>query len=84
MRCIWDGRGDSLSTSAVSPLHEDSLEAQVHVVMNATDSANGPGTLKNKSIMQHVCELIPTVQLFPFDIYKFNYGDGPRQDGDSI
>jgi hypothetical protein len=65
IRCIWDGRG--VSTSAVSPLHEDSQEAQVHVVMNATDSTNGPGTLKNKSIVQHVCELIPTVQLFPSD-----------------
>ena len=65
VRCIWDGRG--VSTSSVSPLHEDSQEAQVHVVMNATDSTNGPGTLKNKSIVQHVCELIPTVQLFPSD-----------------
>ena len=74
VRCIWDGRG--VSTSAVSPLHEDSQEAQVHVVMNATDSTNGPGTLKNKSIMQHVCELIPTVQLFPSDT---NSGTG--QDG---
>ena len=76
VRCIWDGRG--VSTSTVSPLHEDSQEAQVHVVMNATDSTNGPGTLKNKSIVQHVCELIPTVQLFPSDT---NSTAGPGQDG---
>lgn len=76
VRCIWDGRG--VSTSAVSPLHEDSQEAQVHVVMNATDSTNGPGTLKNKSIVQHVCELIPTVQLFPSDT---NSTGGAGQDG---
>jgi len=76
VRCIWDGRG--VSTSAVSPLHEDSQEAQVHVVMNATDSTNGPGTLKNKSIVQHVCELIPTVQLFPSDT---NSTAGAGQDG---
>ena len=76
VRCIWDGRG--VSTSAVSPLHEDSQEAQVHVVMNATDSTSGPGTLKNKSIMQHVCELIPTVQLFPSDT---NSTTGTGQDG---
>ena len=65
VRCIWDGRG--VSTGAVLSSHDDSQEAQVHVVMNATDSTNGPGALKNKSIMQHVCELIPTVQLFPSD-----------------
>ena len=59
VRCICDGRG--VSTSSVSPFHEDSQEAQLHVVMNATDSTNGPDTLKNKSIVQHVCELIPTV-----------------------
>lgn len=76
IRCIWDGRG--VSTSSVSPLHEDSQEAQVHVVMNATDSTNGPGTLKNKSIVQHVCELIPTVQLFPSDT---NSTAGAGQDG---
>jgi len=76
VRCIWDGRG--VSTSSVSPLHEDSQEAQVHVVMNATDSTNGPGTLKNKSIAQHVCELIPTVQLFPSDT---NSTAGAGQDG---
>ena len=76
VRCIWDGRG--VSTSSVSPLHEDSQEAQVHVVMNATDSTNGPGTLKNKSIVQHVCELIPTVQLFPSDT---NSTAGAGQDG---
>jgi hypothetical protein len=76
VRCIWDGRG--VSTSAVSPLHEDSQEAQVHVVMNATDSTNGSGTLKNKSIMQHVCELIPTVQLFPSDT---NSTTGTGQEG---
>ena len=76
VRCIWDGRG--VSTSSVSPLHEDSQEAQVHVVMNATDSTNGPGTLKNKSIVQHVCELIPTVQLFPSDT---NSTTGTGQDG---
>ena len=76
VRCIWDGRG--VSTSTVSPLHEDSQEAQVHVVMNATDSTNGPGTLKNTSIVQHVCELIPTVQLFPSDT---NSMTGTGQDG---
>ena len=76
VRCIWDGRG--VSTSSVSPLHEDSQEAQVHVVMNATDSTNGPVTLKNRSIVQHVCELIPTVQLFPSDT---NSTTGTGQDG---
>lgn len=79
VRCIWDGRG--VSTSAVSPEHEhgdDSQEARVHVVMNATDSTSGPGPLKNKSIMQHVCELIPTVQLFTSDT---NSTTGTGQDG---
>ena len=76
VRCIWDGRG--VSTSSISPLHEDSQEAQVHVVMNASDSTNGPGALKNKSIVQHVCELIPTIQLFPSDT---NSTTGAGQDG---
>ena len=76
VRCIWDGRG--VSTSSISPLHEDSQEAQVHVVMNSSDSTNGPGALKNKSIMQHVCELIPTIQLFPSDT---NSTAGAGQDG---
>ena len=57
VRCIWDGRG--ISTSAGSPLHENSKEAQVHVVMNAPVF----GILKSKSIVQRVCELTlaPTV-----------------------
>ena len=77
MRCIWDGRG--VSTSATPSSHDDdSQEAQVHVVMNATDSTNGPGALKNKSIMQHVCQLVPTVQLFPSDT---NSTTGTGQDG---
>ncbi|KAF8809527.1 hypothetical protein BYT27DRAFT_7187842 [Phlegmacium glaucopus] len=77
VRCIWDGRG--VSTSAISSEHEhgdDSQEARVHVVMNATDSTNGPGHLKNKSIVQHVCELIPTVQLFPSDSNSATGQDG--------
>ena len=77
VRCIWDGRG--VSASAASPVHEhadDSQEAQVHVVMNAPDSTNGPGALKNRSIVQHVCELIPTVQLFPSDTNSTSGGGG--------
>ena len=45
--------------------------------MNASDSTNGAGPLKNRSIMQHVCELIPTVPLFPSDT---NSTTGPGQD----
>ena len=77
VRCIWDGRG--VSTSAILPVQGgDPQEAQVHVVMNATDSTNGPGALKNRGIVQHVCELIPTVQLFPSDTNSTN---GTGQDG---
>jgi RHO1 GDP-GTP exchange protein 1/2 len=77
VRCIWDGRG--VSTSAAPSSHDNvSQEAQVHVVMNATDSTNGPGALKNKSIMQHVCQLVPTVQLFPSDTSSTT---GTGQDG---
>lgn len=77
VRCIWDGR--RVSTSAISPEHgHDSQEAQVHFVMNATDSTNGPGHLKNRNIVQHVCELIPTVQLFTSDT---NSTTGTPQDG---
>ena len=77
VRCIWDGRGVSTSAAASLQDLDDSQEAQVHVVMNATDSTNGPGVLKNKSIMQHVCQLVPTIPLFPSDTNSTTTG----QDG---
>jgi len=43
----------------------DVQEAQVHFVMNSTDAVTGPGGMRSKNIVQHVCELIPTVTLFP-------------------
>jgi hypothetical protein len=58
IRCTWDGRGVSTQTPAV-PIDEDgNQEAQVHFVMNSTD---GPGAMRTRNIVQHVCELIPTV-----------------------
>lgn len=33
--------------------------------MNSTDFVTGPGGTRSKNIVQHVCELIPTVTLFP-------------------
>lgn len=58
IRCTWDGRGVSTQTPAV-PIDEDgNQEAQVHFVMNSTD---GSGAMRTRNIVQHVCELIPTV-----------------------
>jgi hypothetical protein len=68
IRCTWDGRGgtSSLQSSAlVQTPSDDVQEAQVHFVMNSTDFVTGPGGMRSKNIVQHVCELIPTVTLFP-------------------
>lgn len=68
VRCTWDGRGGYSSlhpnVPAQTPL-DDVQEAQVHFVMNSTDLVTGPGGMRSKNIVQHVCELIPTVTLFP-------------------
>jgi len=42
---------------------DDPQEARVHFVMNSTDSVTGPGGMRSRNILQHVCELIPTVPL---------------------
>ncbi|KAF8159396.1 CNH domain-containing protein [Crassisporium funariophilum] len=67
VRCLWDGRG--VSTSVTTPATEngeENQEAQVHVVMNSTEGSSvTPGGLRTRNIVQHVCELIPTVSLFP-------------------
>lgn len=68
IRCTWDGRGVSITpnTPPVGIDDEDgNQEAQVHFVMNSTDSVSGPGGMRSRNIVQHVCELIPTVSLFP-------------------
>lgn len=65
VRCIWDGRGTT-SNVAVTPgilENEDSMiqDAQVHVVMNATEPGSRPVT---RAVAQHVFELLPTVPLY--------------------
>jgi len=66
VRCTWDGRGiSSTPRTSANGQNEDVQEAQVHFVMNSTDFVNGPGGMRSKNIVQHVCELIPTVTLFP-------------------
>ncbi|KAH9479317.1 Rho1 guanine nucleotide exchange factor 1 [Psilocybe cubensis] len=68
VRCTWDGRGVSPPvTNTVNDLGDDSViqEAQVHFVMNSTDSTSGPGGMRTRNIVQHVCELIPTIPLYP-------------------
>lgn len=76
VRCIWDGRGSS-SNVAVTPgglgpglgmgvEGEEMMiqDAQVHVVMNASDAASlGPRAL-SRAMAQHVFELLPTVPLY--------------------
>lgn len=64
VRCLWDGRGIG-SNSVTTPSfdgREDMMvqEAQVHAVMNATESGS-----RSRAIPQHVFELIPTVLLYP-------------------
>ncbi|KAF8990664.1 Dbl-like domain-containing protein [Cyathus striatus] len=60
VRCIWDGRGVS-SNAATTPSADGSVqEAQVHAVMNSTDTVSGA---RSRAIAQHVVELIPTVPL---------------------
>lgn len=68
IRCTWDGRGVSVTanTPPIDSQHDNVVqEAQVHFVMNSTDSVTGPGGMRTRNIVQHVCELIPTVALFP-------------------
>jgi hypothetical protein len=69
IRCTWDGRGVSVNPNTPSNVDpgDDGVvqEAQVHFVMNSTDSVTGPGGMRSRNIVQHVCELIPTVALFP-------------------
>ena len=67
IRCTWDGRGVSVTanTPPIDSQHDVVQEAQVHFVMNSTDSVTGPGGMRTRNIVQHVCELIPTVALFP-------------------
>ncbi|KAF8956940.1 CNH domain-containing protein [Flammula alnicola] len=67
IRCTWDGRGVSThATPPIPEMGEDGVqEAQVHFVMNSTDSVTGPGGMRTRNIVQHVCELIPTIPLFP-------------------
>lgn len=59
MRCIWDGRGTT--QSSVNDNKRNSLvqEAQVHAVMNVTNS----GT-RTRAVAQHVVELLPTIPLY--------------------
>jgi len=64
IRCTWDGRGGTSVIRSNNPA-DDVQEAQVHFVMNSTDFVTGPGGMRSKNIAQHVCELIPTVTLFP-------------------
>ncbi|KAJ3514155.1 hypothetical protein NLJ89_g2537 [Agrocybe chaxingu] len=64
MRCTWDGRGGN--SRVVNPDPADEFqEAQVHFVMNSMDNAPGTGGMRQRNIVQHVCELIPTVALYP-------------------
>ncbi|KAF9565910.1 Dbl-like domain-containing protein [Agrocybe pediades] len=68
MRCIWDGRGISppITSRVPDPNDENDVqEAQVHFVMNSTEVIPGPGGTRSRNIVQHVCELIPTVPLYP-------------------
>ncbi|KDR80795.1 hypothetical protein GALMADRAFT_60733 [Galerina marginata CBS 339.88] len=67
VRCTWDGRGVStqVTTPPIDSGDEGVQEAQVHFVMNSTDSTPGPGGVRTRNIVQHVCELIPTVPLYP-------------------
>ena len=61
IRCTWDGRGVSRPPQTIDSGEDEALEAQVHFVMNSTDSTTG----RTKNIVQHVCELVPTVPLYP-------------------
>jgi RHO1 GDP-GTP exchange protein 1/2 len=70
LRCIWDGRGASISPPAPGPNgnweEAPSQEARVHGVMRAEDAPQGrPGsTGAARGVVQHIFELIPTVPLF--------------------
>ncbi|KAF9038576.1 CNH domain-containing protein [Panaeolus papilionaceus] len=67
IRCTWDGRGVSNPQVAppVDPEESGFQDAQVHFVMNSMDSVPGPASMRQRNVLQHVCELIPTVPLFP-------------------
>lgn len=82
IRCTWDGRGVSINhnNANADPAGDDgeSQEAQVHFVMNSTDSVSGPGG-RAKNIVQHVCELIPTVALFPTTVQSATVPLPPAQ-----
>lgn len=69
IRCVWDGRGVNNSQAPPSALanrdDQQQQEAQVHFVMNTIESAPSGGSMRTKNIVQHVCELVPTVALYP-------------------
>ena len=88
IRCTWDGRGVTAQpTASAIDGSEEAQEAQVHFVMNSTDSVTGPGGMRSRNIVQHVCELIPTVPLpipgkRPYSDATISYPPGgvPRQE----
>jgi len=57
VRCIWDGRSGTSDLRANTLATADAQEAQVHFVMNSADFVTGPGNMRSKNIVQHVCEL---------------------------
>ncbi|KAK0214966.1 CNH domain-containing protein [Armillaria fumosa] len=69
VRCIWDGRGVNLQNPVTTPPVNGSADddmvqdAQVHVVMNATEQPGARGV--SRAVAQHVFELVPTVPLYP-------------------
>ncbi|KDQ19102.1 hypothetical protein BOTBODRAFT_103593 [Botryobasidium botryosum FD-172 SS1] len=64
VRCIWDGRGAS-TTPLATPgpagwADNNSQECRIHAVMKLED-----GNPQAKAVVQHVFELVPTIQLYP-------------------
>jgi len=67
VRCVWDGRGIH-SNQTATPAHvspDEQQEAKVHFVVNSMDSVSSPGGVRSRNIVQHVCELMPTVPIYP-------------------
>ncbi|KAH0583069.1 hypothetical protein H2248_010954 [Termitomyces sp. 'cryptogamus'] len=66
VRCVWDGRGHSLNTTAMAGTSsEDEMvqEAHVHAVLNHPEPTPQPSG-RMRPIVQHVFELIPTIPLY--------------------
>jgi len=66
VRCIWDGRGASTTPLATPGPggwgDNSSQECRIHAVMKLEKKDPDP---QEKAVVQHVFELVPTIQLYP-------------------